>query len=313
LASTAGYRLVAARTTVVANLVQAVIQHAALAAQVANTEAAIASNRGLVDLLERRRQIGDVGEADVAAQQTALATVEATLPPLQRQLAHQTGLILQLTGVPAGSPPPMLPMLAELHLPTDLPLALPADVVAHRPDVEAAEVQMHGAAADVGTAIAARLPAIQLTGTFGGAATKFADMFATGNPFYTLIGSATQPLFHSGQLLHQQRAAYAALDIAKSQYRAAALQAFLDVDDALSALRSDAVALDAAVRADDAAARTLTMMRRQVELGAQGTLGLLTASSAASQAAASLVSARAARLTDTVALYQATGTDHPRP
>jgi NodT family efflux transporter outer membrane factor (OMF) lipoprotein len=309
-AAAAGYRLIAARTTVVANLVQAVIQHAALRAQVANTETAVASNRALVDLLERRRQLGDVGEADVAAQQTALATVEATLPPLQRQLAHQTGLVLQLIGVPAGSASPVLPTLADLKLPTDLPVALPADIVAHRPDVEAAEAQMHGAAADVGSAIAARLPAIQLSGTFGGEATRFADMFASGNPFYTLIGSATQPIFHSGQLLHQQRAAYAALDAAKSQYRAAALQAFLDVDDALSGLRSDAVALDAAVRADTAARQSLTMMRRQVELGAQGTLALLTASSAASQAAATLVQARAARLTDTVALYQATGTDH---
>jgi NodT family efflux transporter outer membrane factor (OMF) lipoprotein len=308
----AGHRLVAARTTVVANLVLAVIQHASLEAQVAAARTAIQSNSELVDLLQRRRIIGDVGEADVAAQQTALATVEAALPPLERQLAHQTGLIATLTGQAAGGAAPNVPTLSEIQLPANLPVALPADIIANRPDVAAAAAQMRGAAADVGTAMAARLPTVQLTGSAGGAATHFLDMFATGNPFYALASSVTQPIFHSGQLLHQQHAAEAALDAAKSQYRATALQAFLDVDDALAGLRSDAAALDAATRADAAATVSLTMMRRQVELGAQGTLALLTASSAASQAASLKVQARAARLTDTVALYQACGTDVPR-
>jgi len=312
-ADVAADRLVAARTTAVANLVLAVIQHASLGAQVSATRTAIQSNRELVALLERRRAIGDVGEADVAAQQTALATVEATLPPLERQLEHQTALIETLTGRAAGSAAPDLPLLADLQLPADLPVALPSEIVAHRPDVEAAAAQMRGAAADVGTAMAARLPAFQLTGNAGGAATHFADMFATGNPFFALIGSVTQPIFHSGQLLHQQHAALAALDGAKAQYRAAVLQAFLDVDDALTGLRSDADALDAAARADAAASRSLAMMRRQVELGAQGSLALLTASSAASQASVQFVQARAARLTDTVALFQASGTDVRTP
>lgn len=167
---------------------------------------------------------------------------------------------------------------------------------------------MRGAAADVGSAIAARLPSITLSGNAGGSATRFLDMFASGNPFFTLIGSITQPIFHSGELRHRQRAAEAALDAAKSQYRAAALQAFLDVDDALSGLRTDAAALDAATRADDAASRTLSMTRRQMELGAVGTLALLNASSSASQATAQRIQAAAARLTDTVALFQACGT-----
>jgi NodT family efflux transporter outer membrane factor (OMF) lipoprotein len=308
-AQVAADRLVAARTTAIANLVLAVIQHASLEAQIAATESAIRSNRELVDLLQRRRAIGDAGEADVVAQQTALATIEATLPPLQRQVEHQAGLIETLTGSAAGNALPAMPTLNELRLPVDLPTALPADIIAHRPDVEAAEAQMRGAGADVDTAIAARLPAFQLTGNAGGAATHFLDMFATGNPFYALAGSITQPIFHSGQLVHQQHAAEAALDAAKAQYRVAALQAFLDVDDALAGLQSDAAALDAAARADRAASRSLLLMRRQVELGAQGMLGLLTASSVAAQTSVQLIQARSARLTDTVALYQACGTD----
>lgn len=307
-ADVAAHRLVAARTTVAANLVLAVISHASLEAEIDATRAAIQSNRELVQLLERRRQLGDVGESDVAAQQTALATVELQLPALERQLAHQRGLINTLTGAAAGTDLPPLPSLAELDLPGQVPLSLPADIVAHRPDVLAAEAQMRGAAADVGAAIAARLPTVQLTGTAGGSATRIEDMFAAANPFYLLMGGVTQPIFHSRQLLHQQRAAEAALDAAKAQYRGAALQAFLDVDDAIAGLKTDATALDAATRANDAASRTLAMTRRQVELGALGTLQLLNASAAASQASVQLVQARAARLSDTVALYQAVGT-----
>jgi len=308
-AEAAGDRLAAARTTMVANLVQAVIQHAALDEEIAATRSAIDSDRALVGLLRRRQALGDVGEADVAAQETALAAVEATLPPLERQRRHQEGLIAQLRGQAAGGSAPDLPDLAELRLPVDLPVALPSEVVANRPDVRAAEAQVRGAAADLRSAVTARLPAFQLTGNAGGTALHFLDMFAGGNPFFAIVGSVTQPVFHSGQLRHQQHAAEAALGAAQSQYRAAAIQAFLDVDDALSGLRSDAAALDAATRADAAAARTLAMTRRQVELGALGTLQLLNASSASSQAAVLRVQAQAARFSDTVALFQACGTN----
>jgi len=306
-AEVAAHRRDAARNTVVANLVLAVIQHAALAQQVADAQAAITSNRQLIELLNRRRAIGDIGEADVVAQATALATAEAALPPLQRQLHHQEGLIATLTGAAPGGPTPDLPGFDELRLPGTLPVALPAAIIANRPDVRAVDAQVRGAAADLGSAIAARLPQIQLTGTGGGQATDLAQLLTPGNLFYTLVGGVTQPLFHSGQLLHQQRAARAALATAQAQYRAAALGAFLDVDDALAGLRADATALDAATRARTAAARSLQLTRRQVELGAIGTLQLLNASAADAQAALQLSQARAARLADTVALFQATG------
>jgi NodT family efflux transporter outer membrane factor (OMF) lipoprotein len=306
-AEVAANRFTAARTTVLTNLVNAVIQQAALAGQAEAASAAIRSNREILTMMQQRQALGDIGASDVAAQQTALATAENALPPLQRQLDHQRGLIATLIGVAPGSPLPPLPTLADLTLPGTLPVALPAGIVANRPDVRAAEAAMRGAGADLGAAIAARLPTIQLSATVGGEATNITEMFASGNPFWTLVGGVTQPIFHGGQLLHQQRAAAAALEGAKSQYRAAVLQAFLDVSDALSGLRTDADALDAATRASAAAERNLTFTRRQLELGSVGTLALLNASAAGAQASSQLVQARAARLSDTVALFQAVG------
>jgi NodT family efflux transporter outer membrane factor (OMF) lipoprotein len=300
-------KLVAARTTVIANLVSAVIQQAGLQAQVAAAQSSIASNRDILHLLQLRQQLGDIGLADVAAQQTALATAEGALPPLARQLDHQRGLISTLTGVAAGTPLPPLPALDELTLPADLPVALPADIVANRPDVRAAEAQMRGAGADLGAAIAARLPNIMLSANAGGEATDIANMFASGNPFWALIGGVTQPLFHGGQLRHGQHAAEAALEGAKAQYRGAALQAFADVSDALTGLRTDADALDAATRASAAADQNLLFIRRQLQLGGAGTLAVLNAESSAAQASSQRVQAAAARLSDTVALFQAVG------
>ncbi len=306
-AAVSRHRYTAARTTVIATLVQAVIQRASLAEQIAAAQTSVAVNRDILASLVKRQQLGAIGAADVATQQTALATAEGTLPALVRAEAHQRVLIGTLIGRAAGSPLPPLPSLAALMLPHDLPLVLPSDLIARRPDVLAARAQLEGAGADVGTAIAARLPTIILSADAGGAAERFGDMFKSGNPFWALVGGITQPIFHAGTLKHQQRAAEAALDGAKAQYRAAVLQAFGDVADALTGLRTDADALDAATRATDASARALGFVRRQLALGDVGTLALLNATGADAQARAQAVQARAARLSDTVALFQAAG------
>ncbi|HEX7873822.1 MAG TPA: efflux transporter outer membrane subunit [Sphingobium sp.] len=306
-AEVASHRRDAAHNMIVANLVTAVVSHAQYAEQLDAARESVENNRSLLDLLLKRQKLGDIGASDVSAQQTALANAEGTIPTLTRALDHQRSLIAMLIGVAPGSAMPKLPTLDELQLPATLPVGLPAQIVANRPDVRAAEANMRGAGADVGVAIAARLPLLQLTAVAGGISTNFGDMFANGNPFFSIIGAITQPLFHGGQLLHKQHAAEAALDAAKAQYRGAVLQAFADVQDGLTGITTDAQALDAATRASDAAERNLGFTHRQLQLGGVGTLTLLNASNSAAQAASQLVQARAARLIDTVALYQAVG------
>ncbi len=303
----AAERLEAARKTLVANLVTAAIQYAALGRQIEASEASIASNRQVLALLQRRLQIGDIGQADVVAQQASNATGEASLPALVRSREHERALISTYLGIAPGAPLPELPTMAELSLPTRLPVSLPGALVAARPDVRAAAAQLRGAGADVGAAIAARLPQIALSAQGGGISPRLSDILQPGNTFWTLLGGVTQPLFHGGQLKHQQRAAEAALDIAKSQYRAAVIQAFVDVDDALTGLRTDADALDAADRASRAATLSLTFGQRQLALGGIGTLALLNATAVSAQASVTLAQAQAARLVDTVALFQAVG------
>lgn len=301
------YRFIAARTTVVTNLVQATIQRASLVAQIDAANTTIAANTQVLRMIRLRQRIGTVGAADIAAQETTLAMAEATLPPLIRAEAHQRALISQLLGQAPGQALPGMPTMDELQLPVRLPLELPSQLVAHRPDVRAAKATMEGAAADVRASIAARLPALTLSANYGGASTDFASMFASGNPFWSIIGGITQPIFHGGALKHGQRAMEAVLDGAKSQYRAAVLQAFVDVSDTLYALKADADLLDAAARAQDAARRSLTYVTRQLQLGDVGTLTLLNAQAANAAVTSTYIQAKAARLSDTVALIQALG------
>ena len=135
-------------------------------------------------------------------------------------------------------------------LPADLPLGVPSQLVERRPDVRAAEAQLHAATAQVGVAIANMLPQFTITGDIGSAATAMSDLFKAGTGFWSVGANATQTLFAGGTLIHRKRAADAALDQAGAMYKSAVLTAFQNVADALHALDTDADALNAASRAE---------------------------------------------------------------
>lgn len=305
--SAARARMQAMRNMVIGNVILAVIQNAGLEAQGEAARASLQNNRELLDLLRKREQFGAVGKADVAAQEAALAASEGVLPPIERAQADNRGALAVLLGLAPGAPLPDLPSLDAIALPGDLPLSLPSDLVAQRPDIAASAAALDGAAADARAAIAARLPSITLSAAAGGSAQNFSDLFVNGNPFWNLIGGITAPVFHGGTLLKQQRAAQDALDGAKAAYRGTVLAAFTDVSNALTAVAIDGHAIEAAQRGDSAAQQSLTFIRRQLELGSVGTFALLNASATAAQARQQYVLMRSQRLSDTVGLFVALG------
>jgi len=222
-------------------------------------------------------------------------------------LAQQRDLLADLTGrVPSQVSPPRL-TLADLTLPQDLPVSLPSQLVAQRPDIRAAAANLNAASAQVGVAIANRLPSFTLTANAGGEASDLSQLFSNGNGFWALTGGVTQPIFDAGDLLHKQRGAEAALDQAKAQYQSTVLSAFQNVADTLEALQADASALRAATAADAAAKTTLDLNKAQAAAGEVGALAVLNAEQAYQQVHIALIQARAARFADTAALYQALG------
>ncbi|WP_349628244.1 efflux transporter outer membrane subunit [Bradyrhizobium sp. S69] len=305
------FQLDAAYLALTSNVVTAAIQEASLRGQIAATKRIIGIERDLLDILRRQFSFGQAAQADVLAQDAALAQAEQLLPPLEKQLAQQRDLLTSLAGQLSVDEIVQKFDLAHLKLPTNLPVSLPSRLVDQRPDVRAAEANMHSASAQVGVAIAARLPNIVLSANGGSAAYNLPQSFAAGTGFYTIGAAATAPIFDGFTLYSKQKAAEAALDQAEAQYRATVITAFQNVADALRALQTDSRAVQAAVRAETAAKASLDIVQTQLNAGQVNQLAVLNAQQTYLTAAVVRVQTDANRLSDTAALFMALGGGWP--
>jgi NodT family efflux transporter outer membrane factor (OMF) lipoprotein len=305
------FQLEAAYLALTSNVVTAAVQEASLRGQIAATQRIIAIERNLLDILKRQFSFGQAAQADVLAQDAALAAAEQLLPPLEKQLAQQRDLLTALAGQLSANEIEQRFDLAHLRLPTNLPISLPSKLVDQRPDVRAAEANMHAASAQVGVTIAARLPNIVLSANGGSTAFNLAQSFTPGTGFYSLAASATAPIFDGFTLYNRQKAAEAALDQAEAQYRATVITAFQNVADALRALQSDARAMRAARRAEETAKASLDIVQKQLNAGQVNQLAVLNAQQTYLTAAVIRVQTEANRLSDTAALFMALGGGWP--
>ena len=306
-AQQARFALAATHITLSSNDVAGAIAEASLRGQIKATHELITINSDMLKILRDQYSKGYASELDVAAQEAQLAQVIATMPPLLKQLAQQRDLLAVLTG---GFPNQDLGEkfeLENLQLPQELPLSLPSQLVEQRPDVRQAEENLHSASAQIGIAVANRLPSFALSADAGSSPVDISKMFSQGNGFWDLGAGVTQPIFDAGTLRHRERAAQAAYTQAAEQYRSTVLTAFQNVADTLQALQQDADALKATAAAKDAASVTLTLARKQYKSGYASYLALLSAEQTYLQADINLVQAQANRYADTAALFQALG------
>jgi NodT family efflux transporter outer membrane factor (OMF) lipoprotein len=301
------FELEATYLTLTSNVVTAAIQEASLRGQIEATLEIIKAETDQLKVVRNQFEAGAANRADVLTQEAEVATTEATLPPLRKQLEQQHHLLLALIGhFPNDARQDHL-MLSSFRLPTSVPVSVPTQLVQQRPDVRAAQAQLQQASAQIGVAIANRLPQFSLTASYGNAAATAATLFTPATAIWTLGAAGTQPIFHGFALLHQERAARAAYDVADAQYRGTVLTAFQNVADALRALQFDAATLKAQQRAVRAASDTFDLTRGQYRLGAVTYIILLNAQRTYQQALLALVQAQAARYADTAALFAALG------
>lgn len=301
------FQMLAAQIALTANVVTAAVGEASLREQVQATEQLVDIETHSVEILRYQFDKGYASRLDLAAQESQLAQTQAGLPPLRKQLEQQKHLIAALAGeFPAQSSAADFD-LTSLTLPRDLPLSLPSQLVEQRPDVRQAQANWHAASAQVGVAIASRLPQITLSANAGSSALVLGQVFHAGTGFWSVGLDLAAPLFQGGTLLHTERAAKAQLVQAAAQYRSTVLTAFQNVADTLTALDEDAKALQAAAAAADAAKVTLDLAQRQTQSGYANELSLLNAQQAWQQARIALIQAQANRYADTAALYLALG------
>ena len=302
------YELEAARLMLAGNVVTAAIREAQLREQIASIEQIVALQGRQLAIVERLQQLGTAARADVVAQRLDLAQSRAALPELQRQLdAVRHRLAVYTAQAPGDAQLPEF-RLADLQLPTELPLSLPSELARQRPDIRAAEAVLQQAGARVGVATANLYPQLTLSATVGSiGSSNGGDLFAGGSGFYLLGATLAQPLFRGGELQARRRAAVAAYEQAGAAYQEAVLQGLQNVADTLRALDADAKKL--AERADAAAQATAShdIAAARFEAGGISHYALLDAQRRLQAALLDRTQAVADRYADSAALLQALG------
>ncbi len=301
------YTVLATYLTLSGNIVNAVIAQAAYGAQIQATEEFLSLEEEQLRITEVQAQAETVPYANVLSIQSQLAATEATLPPLQQKLNQTEHLVATLVGrAPAEWQLPPVG-LADLTLPRDLPVTLPSELVRQRPDILAAEAQLHSASADIGVATAALFPSFILSGTYGVNNTSLTDLFTSTSGFWSLGANLTAPLFHGGTLWFQRKAAIEGYQQSLATYRETVLSAFAQVADTLRALEHDAETLQAQSQALEVAGGALRLIQVNYQAGIANYLQVLIADGQYQQAKIGYLQALAQRYQDTVALFVALG------
>lgn len=298
------------RDTVALSITSAVattyFQILALHDRLAVANANLADAQNILIILRARLAAGIATALDVAQQETAVATLGATLPPLQTELQKNIDALAILVGqlperfdVAPGT-------LADLSVPVVTP-GIPSQLMSRRPDVAEAEAQLVAANADIAAARAAFFPSVQLTVEGGFESAALASSLGPASALFTLAAGVTQPIFEGGRLRGQYRLSQARYDELVQMYRKSVVSAFADVEDALTATRQTNEQETRQSQAAAAARRAHDISVAQLHAGTADQLAVLTAQTALFNAEDALVQVKLARLQATVDLYQALG------
>ncbi|MGC1546893.1 MAG: efflux transporter outer membrane subunit [Rhodanobacter sp.] len=301
------YELDAARRALAANIVVAAINASALAEQVSTSERLSTLAHEQSELTERAYRLGAASHDDLLVAQQNAAAFDASLPPLRTQALHARHVLAVLMGRTPDQAPLNLAW-SQWHLPAEVPVSVPSELLQQRPDVLAAEAAVHAASAQVGVATANLFPHISLSASLGTGAFHSASLFTGAGEIWSIGASLTQPIFHGGALMAQRKAAIADYDASLAQYKQTVLNAFQNVADSLIALNQDALALESAQAAAAAAQQSFTDAGARYRLGAVAYPTTVVSEQRWQNARLSEIQAQAARLADTAALFQAMGT-----
>jgi NodT family efflux transporter outer membrane factor (OMF) lipoprotein len=294
----AAWRSDAAFLTLTGRVAQTVFEIASLRAQIGALDAVVADDRRTVDMVRKAAEAGGAAPAATLSEQAQLAEDLGDLPELKQRLSAARHELALLVGkAPAEWTAPDFD-IAAFSNPPATPLSLPSALVRKRPDILAAEAELHAASADVGVAAAQLYPNISLSAGLTQTALSTTSLFQSGASGWNAGAGLTAPLLHGGALRADKRRAEAQADAALARYRQTVLAAFGQVADTLDALAHDDEELAARQAAVDAAGENLRTARLGFEKGGANFLSVLDAQRQNSRALRSLAETQAKRLKD---------------
>ena len=305
-ADVSDYQLAATYLALSGNITSQAITIAGLRAQIKTVVVILASDQRNFDLVKTAQAGGTATMVDVTTAEAQLANDRTLLPPLRQQLSiARDALAVYVGKTPADWSPPDFD-LGALTLPSVVPVSLPSALARQRPDILAAEAQLHVAAAQLGVATANLYPDFTLTAGFAWTATGITHYFG---PYagWSALANMSAPIFHGGTLEAQQQAAKDALDASWAAYRETVIQAFGQVADQLQALAHDDQAVKTQLAALSVADQALKLARLSYAAGNSTLLQLLDPERQREQAQLGLVRAQTQRLIDTAQLLVALG------
>lgn len=301
------YELDAAYRTLTIHIAAEVLSLASARAQLTTLNAILEDDQRNVDLVQSAISAGSAARVQLLTAQSQLAEDHTLVPDLRQQESTARHALAVLVGkLPAEWSPPDF-ALTDFTLPPVIPATVPSELVHQRPDILAAEAQLHVASAAIGVATANLYPKINLTGTLTQQALTPGGLFEAGATAWGIAANITQPLFDGGRLSAERRAAVANYQATLATYRQTILVAFGEVADRMQAVTNGTDRLHAQEVAAETSAQSLDLARRSYQAGNAGILEVIDAERRFAQAQLSMTRSKAKRLYDTADLYLALG------
>jgi multidrug efflux system outer membrane protein len=274
--------------------------------RIRTAERNIASAERILNAIKDRFKAGTGTDLDVAQQESVLANQRALVPPLRQTLDQNINALATLVSRPPEAVRVTGGSLNQIGIPRVTP-GLPSELLTQRPDIRRQEAQLASATANVGSARAQFFPSIQLTGQGGYQSSALSALFQPHAAFFSLVGSATQPIFDGGRILGNFEFTKARQDELLQTYRKTVVQAFADVDNALMSIRQTTIKLRLQREVVAASRRAFELSEQQLHAGTADIITVLNTQLTLFQAEDALWQAQLARLLAIVSLYQALG------
>lgn len=266
----------------------------------------LATARQVLRGLSLQASAGIATALDVAQQETTVAVLNASIPPLRQQLRQSVHALALLVGKNPEDLPVPSGTLAQITEPLVQP-GLPSELLARRPDIAEAEAELMAANADIAAARAAFFPSIDLTADGGFASTALSSLITPASRVFAVTGAVTQQVFAGGALTGRYSLAQGRYQELLAGYHKTVIGAFGNVEDALVAFRETSEQYERQDEAVHKARRAYEMTETQLHAGTINVLTVFNTQSALFTAEDALVQVRFARLQALVQLYGALG------
>jgi NodT family efflux transporter outer membrane factor (OMF) lipoprotein len=292
--------------TTLTSVANAYFQVLASQDRIRTAESNIASATRILEAIRQRFKAGTGTDLDVAQEESVLANLKASVPPLRQTLSQNINALAVLVSRPPESVHVVGGSLDQIGSPRVTP-GLPSELLTQRPDIRRQEAQLASATANVGSARAQFFPNITLTGQGGYQSSALVSLFQPHAAFFSVVGGLTQPIFDGGKILGNFELTKARQDELLQTYRKTVVQAFSDVDNALVSIRETTIKLKLQREVVAASKRAFQLSEQQLRAGTADIVTVLNTQLTLFQAEDVLWQAQLARLLAIVSLYQALG------